>query len=65
MKLPAEIRRSINQHAHAAGLAHGEKLRLQLIADAETRVTAGEPIAAILDFLQDPAAGIAAHQERN
>lgn len=52
MKIPAELRRKINQTSHAAGLVHGEQVKLRLMADAERRLAAGESIANLREYLE-------------
>ncbi len=53
MKLPSELKRKVNTMAHAAGITHGELMRLQLLAAVESRLTAGASIAELREFLDD------------
>lgn len=48
MKLNSELKSKINKLAHAAGVAHGEQVKLRMIAEAERRLAAGETLAEIL-----------------
>jgi len=52
MKLPSELKTKINKMSHAAGVAHGELVKRRLLAEAERRLTAGESIAEIREYLE-------------
>ena len=50
-KLPSELKTKINKIAHAAGVAHGEQVRLQLLIEIDRRINAGESQDAMLAAL--------------
>ena len=52
MKLPSEIKTKINRFSHAAGIAHGEQVKRRLMTEAAFRLSAGESIAEIREYLE-------------
>lgn len=48
MKLPIELKTRVNKLAHAAGVAHGERVKRNLLAEIERRMNAGERQDAML-----------------
>lgn len=51
MKIPRELRHTVNKLAHAAGLAHAERIKLRLLDDIARRMDEGENIASITEYL--------------
>ena len=47
-RLPSELKKKINKISHAAGVAHGELIRLRLLAEIDRRMNAGERHDAML-----------------
>ncbi len=47
-RLPSELRSAINKAAHAAGLAHAEQVKRELMVKAETALAGGKPAAEVM-----------------
>lgn len=54
MKLSRDLKAKINRLAHNAGLAHAEQVKARLSAAAERRIAAGESLATITAYLDNP-----------
>ena len=52
-KLPSELKKRVNKIAHAAGLDYGEQAKHRLLAEIESRLTAGASIVELGAFLDD------------
>lgn len=52
LRMTSKLKSKANKLAHAAGLAHSELIRLQLLANFESRMNAGESQDAILAALE-------------
>lgn len=51
MEATRGLKKAVNRLAHSAGLAHAERIKLQLLAEIAQRMADGESTAAITNSL--------------